>query len=111
MSRIKNIIMDAVALNKLDDRGVADLIRYLEEDWEIRYAIWLETEEYYRKNDLEYGVDQYNQMHNTNHEFSASEMNLMLEDFNDAIDNSDEWCYTRMRIVERWCRDKEEENV
>lgn len=111
MSRISDILIKALAQHKFDENNVGQFINFLEEDWDIRYTIWLEMEEYYRKNDLLYRIDQYNQMHDTNHEFDETEMNLMLEDFNDAIDNSDDWYYMSMNIAEKWCRDKEEENV
>lgn len=110
MSRISDILIDALAQHKFDEGNVGQFITFLENDWDIRYVIWLEMEQYYRKNDLEYRIDQYNQMHNTDYTFDETEMNLMLEDFNDAIDNSDEWYYMSMSIAEKWCRDKEIEN-
>lgn len=110
MSKIKNIIMDAVALNKLDDRGVADLIRYLEEDHTIRYQIYREMEQYYHEEDVQNAIDEYNEYHETNHEFTRDEIRQMAERFDDCMSDYSNWHDIMMNIVNDWCEDKENDN-
>ena len=107
MSRIEQIIIDYFNHN---DFNLKNVINFLEENEQIRYQIWHETEQEYRRRDLEYRIDQYNQVHDTNVSFDDDEMNLMLEEYDDAIDNSDDWYYMCMGIAEKWCRDKVDGN-
>ena len=110
MSRISDILIDALSQHKFDEGNVGQFIRFLEEDDTIRYQIWHEMEQEYRRRDLEYRIDQYNQAHDTNVSFNDDEMNWMLEDYNDAIYNSDDWYYMCMGMAEKWWRDKVDEN-
>ena len=110
MSRISDILIDALSQHKFDEGNVGQFIRFLEEDDQIRYQIWHEMEQEYRRRDLEYRIDQYNQVHDTDVTFNEDEMSVMLEEYNDAIDDSDDWYYMCMGIAEKWCRDKVDGN-
>ena len=107
MSRIKNIIMDAVALNKLDNRGVADIIRYLEEDHIIRYQIFREVQKAYQEEDVKYTIEEYNENHETNHVFTKDEISRMAEIYDDRMGDYSNWHEIMMNVVSDWCEDKE----
>ena len=106
MSRIRNIIMDAVALNKLDDRGVADLIRYLEDDHAIRYQIFREMEQYYHEEDVQIAIDEYNEENETNYTFTRDEIRQMAERYDDCMLDYSNWGEILRNIVRDWCEDK-----
>ena len=78
MSRIEQIIMTHFDYN---DFNLKNVIHFLEEDHTIRYQIWHEMEQDYRRRDLEYRIDQYNQVHDTDISFDDDEINLMLEEY------------------------------
>jgi hypothetical protein len=99
--------MDAVALNKLDDRGVADLIRYLEEDFTIRYQIYREIEQSYHEEDVKSVIDEYNENNDTKYEFTPAEIRQMAERFDDCMADYSNWHEIMMNIVREWCEDKE----
>lgn len=107
MSRIKNIIMDAVASNKLDERGVADIIRYLEDDFTIRYQIFREMEQYYHEEDVQNAIDEYNEENETNHTFTKDEIHQMADIYDDHMSDYSNWGDILRNIVRDWCEEKE----
>lgn len=109
MSRISNVIVDAKSNGDLSD-NFSNIIQYLENNHKIRYTIWLEMDEYYKRQDLLEEIDEYNASNDTNHEFTDEELNLMLEEFTDRLDNDDSYFLHRFNVVEKWCRDKEIDN-
>lgn len=109
MSRISNVIVDAISNGDLSD-NFSNIIQYLENNHKIRYLIWLEMDEYYKRQDLLEEIDEYNASNETNHEFTGEELNFMLEEFTDALDNDDSYFMHRRNIVEKWCKDKEIDN-
>ena len=110
MSRISDILIDALSQHKFDEGNVGQFISFLEEDDIIRYQIWREMETQYRKNELLYRIDQYNQTHNTNVEFDDYTMVEMLDTFAEELDNCDEIGYISMAIAEKYCKDKVDGN-
>lgn len=109
MSRISNVIRDAISNGDLND-NFSNIIQYLETNHKIRYAIWLEMDDYYKRQDLLEEIDEYNASNDTYHEFTNEELNFMLEEFTDALDNDDSYFMHRRNIIEKWCRDKEIDN-
>lgn len=107
MSRIKTIIMDAVASNKLDERGVDDLIKYLEEDYSIRYEIFRQMEQHYYEEDVQNAIDDYNEYFETNYTFTKDEIRRMAERFDDCMAEYSNWDEILRNIVREWCEDKE----
>ena len=109
MSRISNVIVDAISNGDLSG-NFSNIIQYLENNYKIRYAIWLEMDDHYKRQDLLEEIDEYNASNDTNHEFTNEELNFMIEEFTDALDDDDSYFMHRRNIVEKWCRDKEIDN-
>lgn len=107
MSRISNIIIDALSNGDLRDVSLRDIIRFLETDQKIRYTIWLEMDKHYKKQDLLDEIENYNFVHDTHHEFSEMELNEMLEDLDDRLDEDDSYFMHKRNVIERWCEDNE----
>ena len=50
-----------------------------------------------------------NDENETNYTFTNEEMNLILEDYEDSLGDSEEWHYRLRNVLERWFEDKEDE--
>ena len=106
MSRIEQIVMDYFNHN---DLNLYNLIKFLEENDTIRYQIYREMEQYYHKEDIQNEIDYMNDENDTNYTFTNEEMNLILEDYEDSLGDSEEWHYRLRNVLERWLEDKEDE--
>ena len=106
MSRIEQIVMDYFNHN---DLNLYNLIKFLEQNDTIRYQIYREMEQYYHKEDIQNEIDYMNDENDTNYTFTNEEMNLILEDYEDSLGDSEEWNYRLRNILERWFEDKEDE--
>lgn len=106
MSRIEQIVMDYFNHN---DLNLYNLIKFLEENDTIRYQIYREMEQYYHKEDIQNEIDYMNGENDTNYTFTNEEMDLILEDYEDSLGDSEEWHYRLRNVLERWFEDKEDE--
>ena len=106
MSRIEQIVMDYFNHN---DLNLYNLIKFLEQNDTIRYQIYREMEQYYHKEDIQNEIDYMNDENDTNYTFTNEEMDLILEDYEDSLGDSDEWNYRLRNVLERWFEDKEDE--
>lgn len=106
MSRIEQIVMDYFNHN---DLNLYNLIKFLEQNDTIRYQIYREMEQYYHKEDIQNEIDYMNDENDTNYTFTNEEMNLILEDYEDSLGDSEEWHYRLRNVLERWFEDKEDE--
>ena len=106
MSRIEQIVMDYFNHN---DLNLYNLIKFLEQNDTIRYQIYREMEKYYHKEDIQNEIDYMNDENDTNYTFTNEEMNLILEDYEDSLGDSEEWHYRLRNVLERWFEDKEDE--
>lgn len=104
MSRIEQIVTDYFNNN---DLNLYNLIKFLEEDDTIRYRIYREIEQKYHEEDVQNVIDEYNEDHETNHEFTATEIRQMAERFDDCMADYSNWHEIMMNIVSDWCYDKE----
>ena len=106
MSRIEQIVMDYFNHN---DLNLYNLIKFLEQNDTIRYQIYREMEQYYHKEDIQNEIDYMNDENDTNYTFTNEEMDLILEDYEDSLGDSEEWHYRLRNVLERWFEDKEDE--
>ena len=106
MSRIEQIVMDYFNHN---DLNLYNLIKFLEQNDTIRYQIYREMEQYYYKEDIQNEIDYMNGENETNYTFTNEEMDLILEDYEDSLGDSEEWHYRLRNVLERWFEDKENE--
>ena len=106
MSRIEQIVMDYFNHN---DLNLYNLIKFLEQNDTIRYQIYREMEQYYHKEDIHNEMDCTNDENDTNYTFTNEEMDLILEDYEDSLGDSEEWHYRLRNVLERWFEDKEDE--
>ena len=104
MSRIEQIVMDYFNHN---DLNLYNLIKFLEQNDTIRYQIYREMEQKYHEEDVQNAIDEYNEDHETNHEFTATEIRQMAERFDDCMTDYSNWHEIIMNIVNDWCGDKE----
>ena len=106
MSRIEQIVMDYFNHN---DLNLYNLIKFLEQNDTIRYQIYREMEQYYHKEDIQNEIDYMNGENATNYTFTNEEMDLILEDYEDSLGDSEEWNYRLRNVLEMWFEDKEDE--
>ena len=106
MSRIEQIVMDYFNHN---DLNLYNLIKFLEQNDTIRYQIYREMEQYYHKEDIQNEIDYMNGENDTNYTFTNEEMNLILEDYEDSLGDSEEWNYRLRNVLEKWFEDKKDE--
>ena len=106
MSRIEQIVMDYFNHN---DLNLYNLIKFLEQNDTIRYQIYREMEQYYHKEDIQNEIDYMNGENDTNYTFTNEEMDLILEDYEDSLGDSEEWNYRLRNVLERWFEDKKDE--
>lgn len=106
MSRIEQIVMDYFNHN---DLNLYNLIKFLEQNDTIRYQIYREMEQYYHKEDIQNEIDCMNDENETNYTFTNEEMDLILEDYEDSLGDSEEWNYRLRNVLERWFEDKKDE--
>ena len=106
MSRIEQTVMDYFNHN---DLNLYNLIKFLEQNDTIRYQIYREMEQYYYKEDIQNEIDYMNGENDTNYTFTNEEMDLILEDYEDSLSDSEEWHYRLRNVLERWFEDKEDE--
>ena len=106
MSRIEQIVMDYFNHN---DLNLYNLIKFLEQNDTIRYQIYREMEKYYHKEDIQNEIDYMNGENDTNYTFTNEEMDLILEDYEDSLGDSEEWAFRLRNVLERWFEDKEDE--
>ena len=106
MSRIEQIVMDYFNHN---DLNLYNLIKFLEQNDTIRYQIYREMEQYYHKEDIQNEIDYMNDENDTNYTFTNEEMNLILEDYEDSLGDSEEWHYRLRNVLEKWFEDKKDE--
>lgn len=101
MSRISQIIIDAVPNGELKD-NFSNIITYLEQNDRIRWEIYREVERQYHKEDIQNEIDYYNEENDTNYTFTDKELDLMLEDYENSLDDCEEWHYILKNIIEKW---------
>lgn len=106
MSRIEQIVMDYFAHN---DFNLQNVINFLKENDKIRWEIFRQEEKYYHKQDIQHEIDNMNDENETNYTFTNLEMDLILEDYEDSLSDSDEWNYRLRNVLQRWFEDKEDE--
>ena len=106
MSRIEQIVMTHFDHN---DFNIKNLINFLEENDTIRWEIFRQEEKHYHKEDIQNEIDCMNDENDTDYTFTDEELDLILEDFEDSLADSDEWCYRLRNVLERWFEDKEDE--
>ena len=106
MSRIEQIVMDYFNHN---DLNLYNLIKFLEQNDTIRYQIYREMEQKYHEEDVQNEIDCMNDENETNYTFTNEEMDLILEDYEDSLGDSEEWHYRLRNVLERWFEDKEDE--
>ena len=106
MSRIEQIVMDYFNHN---DLTLYNLIKFLEQNDKIRGEIFRQEEKRYHKEDIQNEIDYMNDENDTNYTFTNEEMNLILEDYEDSLGDSEEWHYRLRNVLERWFEDKEDE--
>jgi hypothetical protein len=106
MSRIEQIVMDYF---KHNDLNLYNLIKFLEENDAIRWEIFRQEEKHYHKEDIQNEIDYMNDENDTNYTFTNEEMDLILEDYEDSLANSEEWAFRLRNVLERWFEDKEDE--
>lgn len=107
MSRIEQIVMTYFDHN---DFNLKNVINFLEENDTIRWEIFREEEKHYHKEDIQNEIDNMNYENDTNYTFTNDEMDLILEDYEDSLADSDEWFFRLRNVVQRWFEDKEDEN-
>jgi hypothetical protein len=107
MSRIEQIVMTYFDHN---DFTLKNVINLLEENDAIRWQIFREVERQYHKEDIQTEIDYYNDENETNYTFTNEEMDLILEDYEDSLGDSEEWSFRLRNVLERWFEDKEDEN-
>lgn len=106
MSRIEQIVM---AYFDHNDFNLKNVINFLEENDAIRWEIFRQEEKYYHKEDIQNEIDYMNDENETNYTFTNEEMDLILEDYEDSLGDSEEWNYRLRNVLERWFEDKEDE--
>lgn len=106
MSRIEQIVMDYFNHN---DFNLTNVINFLEENYAIRWEIFRQEEKRYRKEDIQNAIDFMNDENDTNYTFTNEEMDLILEEYEDSLGDSEEWSYRLRNVLERWFEDKEDE--
>ena len=106
MSRIEQIVMDYFNHN---DLTLYNLIKFLEQNDKIRWEIFRQEEKRYHKEDIQNEIDYMNDENDTNYTFTNEEMDLILEDYEDSLGDSEEWHYRLRNVLERWFEDKEDE--
>lgn len=106
MSRIEQIVMDYFAHN---DFNLQNVINFLKENDKIRWEIFRQEEKYYHKQDIQHEIDNMNDENETNYTFTNLEMDLILEDYEDSLSDSEEWSFRLRNVLERWFEDKEDE--
>lgn len=107
MSRIEQIVMTHFDHN---DFNLKNVINFLEENDTIRWEIFRQEEKHYHKEDIQNEIDYMNDENDTNYTFTNEEMDLILEDYENSLDNSEEWNYRLRNVLERWFEDKEDED-
>lgn len=107
MSRIEQIVMTHFDHN---DFNLKNVINFLEENDTIRWEIFRQEEKHYHKEDIQREIDYMNDENNTNFTFTNEEMDLILEDYEDSLGDSEEWAFRLRNVLERWFEDKEDEN-
>ena len=106
MSRIEQIVMDYFNHN---DFNLKNVINFLEENDAIRWEIFRQEEKHYHKVDIQNEIDYMNDENETNYTFTNLEMDLILEDYEDSLSDSEEWAFRLRNVLERWFEDKEDE--
>jgi len=106
MSRIEQIVMDYFNHN---DFNLKNVINFLEENDAIRWEIFRQEEKHYHKKDIQNEIDYINDENETNYTFTNEEMDLILEDYEDSLDDSEEWAFRLRNVLERWFENKEDE--
>lgn len=104
MSRIEELVRKEFASQPFT---LEDIIKYLEENDTIRWAIFRQQEKQYHREDLEYKLDEINEENGTTITFTDDEWNAMVERFEDRLADSDEWTYIRDSILNEWVEDYE----
>lgn len=105
MSRIEQIVMTHFDHN---DFNLKNVINFLEENDAIRWEIFRQEEKHYHKEDIQNEIDYMNDKYETNHTFTNEEMDLILEDYEDSLGDSEEWAYRLRNVLERWFEDVDE---
>ena len=103
MSRIEQIVMDYFNHN---DFNLKNVINFLEENDAIRWEIFRQKEKQYHKEDIQNAIDYMNDENDTNYTFTNEEMDLLLEDYEDSLEDSDEWNYRLRNVLQRWFEDE-----
>ena len=103
MSRIEQIVMDYFNHN---DFNLKNVINFLEENDTIRWEIFRQKEKQYHKEDIQNAIDYMNDENDTNYTFTNEEMDLLLEDYEDSLEDSDEWNYRLRNVLQRWFEDE-----
>ena len=106
MSRIEQIVMTHFDYN---DFNLKNVINFLEENDTIRWEIFRQEEKHYHKEDIQREIDYMNDENDTNYTFTNEEMDLILEDYEDSLSDSEEWNYRLRNVLQRWFEDKEDE--
>lgn len=103
MSRIEQIVMTHFDHN---DFNLKNVINFLEENDTIRWEIFRQKEKQYHKEDIQNAIDYMNDENDTNYTFTNEEMDLLLEDYEDSLEDSDEWNYRLRNVLQRWFEDE-----
>lgn len=105
-SRIEQIVMDYFDYH---DFNLQNVINFLKENDTIRWEIFRQEEKHYHKEDIQREIDYMNDENETNYTFTNEEMDLILEDYEDSLSDSEEWSFRLRNVLERWFEDKEDE--
>lgn len=106
MSRIEQIVMDYFNHN---DFNLKNVINFLEENDAIRWEIFRQEEKHYHKEDIQNVINYMNDENDTDYTFTNEEMDLILEDYEYSLADSEEWAFRLRNVLERWFEDKEDE--
>ena len=89
-----------------NDFNLKNVINFLEENDTIRWEIFRQKEKQYHKEDIQNAIDYMNDENDTNYTFTNEEMDLLLEDYEDSLEDSDEWNYRLRNVLQRWFEDE-----
>lgn len=106
MNRIAQILHNEFDNTQFE---LQDIIDFLQTNDTLRWEIFRQEERYYHKEDIQNEIDYYNDYNDTNYTFTDEEMDLMLEDYEDSLIDSEEWAFRLRNVLEKWIEDKEDE--
>lgn len=83
-----------------------DVIKFLENNYTIRWEIFKQVEFNNYKEDVKYCIDEYNEMNDTNYVFSDEEIDCIVRRYDDLLGDYSNWHDILDELVSDWCDDR-----